>query len=164
MQPRKSNNLSPIVDALAACNLAFLPTLLKPFLYYEAYQLESRHILLLLQSASILGIENINSFSCDFVCSTTKRKIHQFRHVLIQCSNKMAGALFEGIECKMVIQLTTSSREPSLTSPWLQLLQSFISPIGPRVCACVTLVNFVYFYVLSGSWKELEKSYRATSN
>ena len=30
----------------------------------------SRHILLLLHNALILGIENTNSFSCDFVCST----------------------------------------------------------------------------------------------
>lgn len=76
----------------------------------------------------------------------------------------MAGVLFEGTECKMLIQLTASSREPSLTSPWLQSLQSFVSSIAPRVCACVTLVSFVYFYILSRSWKELEKSYRTTSN
>lgn len=75
----------------------------------------------------------------------------------------MAGALFEGTECKMLIQLTASSRKPSLTSPWLQSLQSFISPIGPQVCACVTLVSFVCFYVLFGSRKELEKSHRTTS-
>lgn len=48
IQSRKSNNLSPIVEALTACNLGFLLTLLKPFPYYEAYQLEGRHILLLL--------------------------------------------------------------------------------------------------------------------
>lgn len=119
-----------------------------PSPHYEAYQLHSRHILLLLHNASILGIENISSFSYDFVCSTTfKKKKRKYWKASIQAGfnlmqpedgwctllrNRMQNV--DIVDCFL--------REPSLTSPWLQPLQSYINLIGPWVCDCVTVVGW----------------------
>lgn len=68
----QENQTTQVLLFLHCCSQSGIPGAPLPII--EAYQLHSRHILLLLHNASILGIENISSFSYDFVCSTTFKK------------------------------------------------------------------------------------------